>query len=175
MSKVLFILMPKYRDEEFTTPYQMLLDAGHEVDVAGLEPGPTIGSVSHQHEPNLIFYELQKDDFQDYDALVIPGGPGSTKYLWGNEKIHAAIKIFHDEKKLVAAICYAVIPVVQTGILLGKHATVYPTDEAKSILEEYGVKFSKDGCVSLSAEKIITAQGPKAVQDFGQAIISSLK
>lgn len=175
MSKILFILMPKFKDEEFTTPYQMVQSAGHQVDVAGLAKGPIIGSGGHTHEPNLNFYDLQKSDFDKYDALIIPGGPGSTKHLWGNEKVQDAIKYFHKNKKIIGAICYAVIAIVQAGILLGKHATVFPTDEAKAILEEHGVKFSKDGCVTLSPEKIITAQGPKFAKEFGQAIVDLLE
>ena len=108
------------------------------------------------------------------DAGHSPGGPGSTRYLWDKEEIQKAIKYFHENDKPVAAICYAVIAVVQTGILRNKHATVYPTDEAKAILEEYSVRFSKDGCVTLEPEKIITAQGPSFAQDFGHAILTML-
>lgn len=175
MARVLFILMQKYRDEEFTEPYNVLLGAGHEVDVAGLEPGPAVGANGHEHSPNLLFYDLSEKDFAQYDALVIPGGPGSKNYLWDNESIHRAVLYFHENQKIVAAICYAVIAVVQTRILRNKHATVFPTDEAKAILEEYGVRFSKDGCVALAPEKIITAQGPKFANEFGQAIDAMLK
>lgn len=166
MARVLFALMPNHRDEEFSVPYKMLLDAKHTVDVAAIAPGVTA---------NLKFSDLTNNDFSTYDALVIPGGPGSTTYLWGNKELQNAIKYFQTNKKLVAAICYAVIAVVQSGILLNKHATVFPTDEAKAILEEYGVRFSKDACVTLHAEKIITANGPKASQQFGQEIINFLK
>lgn len=175
MSKVLFILMPDYRDEEFVVPHEMLVSAGHIVDVAGLQEGTIKGSVSHEHTPNMNFNQMKKEDFVQYDALVIPGGPGSTKYLWGNKEIQNVIKQFHENKKLIAAICYAVIVVVQTGLLLHKHATVFPTNESKSIFAEYGVKFSKDGLVSLHDERIITAQGPKFAKDFGQAIINMLQ
>jgi len=180
MAKILVILMPDYRDEEFVEPYNILQQAGHTVDVAGLEPGTTTGSKGHEHTPNLQLADLTHEDYSGYDAVVIPGGPGSKKYLWGNEKIHDAVKYFHEQHKIIAAICYAVVAVVQTGILRNRHATVYPTDEAKAILEEYGVRFSKGGkvpgagCVALAPEKIITAQGPKAATDFGKAIVSML-
>lgn len=167
--------MPNYRDEEFTIPYEITMGAGHTVDVAGTEPGIIRGSVNHKHKPNLLFSDMHPEDFEKYDALVIPGGPGSTEHLWDNEDLQTIIKKFHASGKIVAAICYAVIPVVQSGILLNKHATVYPTSDAKKILEEYGVRFSKDGCVTLSDSKIITAQGPKQAEDFGNAILKLLK
>jgi protease I len=166
MANILFILMPNHKPEEFNVPHKMLIDAGHTVDVAGLE--------ASQPEPNLMLADLTSDHFNKYDALVIPGGPGSKKYLWNNKAIQDVINYFHEQRKIIAAICYAVIVVVQTGILLNKHATVYATDEAKAILEENGVRFSKGGCVSLAPEKIITAQGPPNAQEFGQAILDML-
>jgi len=89
MAKILFILMPNYREEEFSIPYKMLLDAKHSVDVAALASGVTA---------NLKFSDLTNTDFASYDALVIPGGPGSTTYLWHNEKIQNVIKYFHENK-----------------------------------------------------------------------------
>ena len=175
MSKVLFILMQNYRDEEFTVPYEMILDAKHEVDVAGITPEPAIGVKGHRHEPNLVLSELSTQEFDKYAALVIPGGPGSTTYLWDNEELFEIIRYFHGNQKVVAAICHAVVAIAKSGILLNKHATVYPTDEAKAILEEYGARLSKDGCVALKPEKIITAQGPQFARDFGQEILNLLK
>lgn len=175
MSKVLFVLMPMFKDEEFVEPYEIIKNAGHSADVAGLAEGTIKGSNGHEHNPNLIFEQLTDQDLEKYDALVIPGGPGSIKYLWENKELQNVISYFHENKKVVAAICYAVIAIVKTGLLLHKHATVYPTDEAKAILEEYGVKFSKNGCVSLFDEKIITAQGPKFAKEFGNEIVKLLK
>ena len=140
-----------------------------------MTPGEAKGVRGYTHTPNLLYADLKTDDLEKYDALVIPGGPGSTKYLWGNENVQKTILYFHENYKIVAAICYGVIAVVQSGILLNKHAATYPTDETKAILEEHGVRFSKDGCVTLSDVKIITAQGPKFAEDFGNAILGMLK
>lgn len=167
--------MPDYRDEEFTVPYNMMIQANFHVDVTGVKPGVAEDSRGHKHTPNLQLENLTHKDLEAYDALVIPGGPGSKEYLWKNEKVLDSIKYFHNNKKLVAAICYAVVPVVKTGILKNKIATVFPTREARDILEEYGVKFSKDGCVVLSEERIITAQGPRFAEEFGKEIINFLK
>ncbi|MBD3272947.1 hypothetical protein GF385_01180 [Candidatus Dependentiae bacterium] len=172
MSKnILFILMPKdYRDEEFYEPYNILKQKGYQIDVAGLEPGTSKGANGHEFNPNLNINEMQNEDFKKYDALVIPGGPGSPKYLWNNQKVLDIIKLFHDNNKVVAAICYAVIPVVKSGILRDKKATVYPTDEAKEILQKNNVTFLHDGTVTLEKEKIITSQGPAFAKDFGEQV-----
>ena len=135
--KILFILMPNYRDEEFYVPFDILKKAGHKIDVAGFEKGITTGAGGYKYTVNIVFKSLTDTDFDKYDALVIPGGPGSTTYLWNNkEKLHDIIRYFHNHGKIVAAICYACIAVVQSGILKGKDATVYPTEEAIKILKK---------------------------------------
>jgi protease I len=172
MKKILFILMPeKYRDEEFTEPYKIITGAGIKADVAGLKPGPAVGADGHKQTPNFMIDTLSNKDFDTYDALVIPGGPGSTKYLWNNKKIQEIIRYFNINKKLVATICYACVAAAQSGILEGKTATVFPTEEAKKIFNENKVNFSSNGCVILKDDKIITAQGPAFAREFGKAII----
>lgn len=169
--KILFILMPKdYRDEEFYEPYNILKEKGFELDVASFQKGIAVGANGYEFSPNLVIDQIKDEDFNKYDALVIPGGPGSTKYLWNNKTVQSIIKLFHNNQKIVAAICYAVIAVVQSGILKGKNATVYPTQEAKEILQNNNVNFVHDGTVSLKTEKIITSQGPAFAKDFAEQI-----
>jgi len=176
MKKILFVLMPEnYRDEEFSIPYDILVKKEYQVDVAGFRMGEAVGVGGYKHIPNLQLNKLINQDFDQYDALVIPGGPASTEHLWNNEKLQKIIKYFHNNKKVIAAICYAVIALVQAGILKNKLATISPTQEAKDILKKHYVKFSEQGCVTLKDEKIITAQGPKQTKEFGQAIISLLE
>ncbi len=174
--RILFILMPEnFQDHEFNVPYTMLTKKGYEVDIAGLKPGVATGSFGLEITPAFVLDNLTPAEFDGYDALVIPGGSGSTTYLWHNDKIQAVVRYFSDHKKIVATICYACIVPVQAGILAGKKATVYPTDEAKAVLKKHGVMFSEEGVVSLSDEKIITGQGPTFAKSFGQAIIEMLE
>jgi protease I len=170
---ILFILMPKdYRDEEFYEPYNILKDKNFEIDVASFKPGIAVGSNGYEFKPNLILNEIK--NFDKYEALVIPGGPGSTKYLWNNNEIQSIIKMFHSNNKIVAAICYAVIAIVQSEILKNEKATVYPTKEAREILKKYNVEFVHDGTVSLDNKKIITSQGPAFAKEFGEQIATLL-
>ena len=173
--KILFILMPEgYQDLEFNTPYKMLKTKGFMVDVAGLRPGIAQGKLGGSFTPNLLLSNLSEKDFDSYDAVVVPGGPGSVEYLWNNKKLQNVVQYFNSKGKVVAAICYAVILPVQAGILKGKKATVFPTDEAKAILKERDVEFVEDGCVVLNVEKIVTAQGPKFANDFANEIVKML-
>lgn len=168
--------MPEnYRDEEFYEPYKILKKKGYQVDVAGFKPGEAIGANGYKHTPNLLIDDLTNEDFDSYDALVIPGGPASTDYLWNNDLMQSIVKYFHKKNKIVATICYACIVPVQADILQNKNATVYPTEEAKKIFEKHNVNFSPEGCVVLDTEKIITAQGPAFAKEFGQSIAELLE
>ena len=174
--KILFILMPKnYRDEEFYDPYNMLVEQHYQVDVAGFSKKEAVGINGYKYTPNLILDNLKNKDLDNYDALVIPGGPNSVKYLWNNKRILEIIKYFYDNKKIISAICYAVIPLVQSGILKNKEATVYLTETSKSIFQKNNVIFSDQGCVTLEKEKIITSQGPAFAKEFGTEIINLLE
>jgi len=174
--KVLFVLMPeKFRDEEFSEPYEILKEKGYNITVAGFKAGVATGAGGYHCTVDTTLDAMKQSDFDAYDALIIPGGPGSTTYLWNNKPMQEVIQYFHTKKKVVAAICYAVIALVQSQILAHKTATVYPTDEAKQILKEHDVAFVADGCVTLESDKIITAQGPAFAKDFGHAICQLLE
>ncbi len=174
--KVLFVLMPEgYQDFEFNEPYEILKNKGFNVDVAGLRSGIATGKLGGSFTPNLVLTDMSDEDFEKYDALVIPGGPGSVQYLWDNDKLKSTIKYFYENKKLVASICYAVIAVVKTGILKGKKATVFPSDEAKGIFKQEGVEFAEQGCVVDVKDNMITAQSPMFAKEFGRKILEVLE
>lgn len=173
--KVLFVLMPEgYQDFEFNEPYELLKSKGYVIDVAGLRPGVAKGKFGGSFTPNVVLTEMTDADFAKYDVLVIPGGPGSVEFLWDNSKLQSTIKFFHTNKKFIASICYAVIAVVKTGLLKGKKATVFPSDEAKDIFRQEDVEFVDQGCVVDKNDKMITAQGPKFAKEFGKKIIEIL-
>jgi putative intracellular protease/amidase len=171
--KVLFILMPEqFQDFEFNVPYQTLVKKGYTVDVAGLREGEAVGNMGLTHTPNLQLAHLKPADFDTYDILVIPGGPGSTTYLWGNKTVLDTARYFHTNKKWVAAICYGAMVPAEAGIT--KQATVYPSDEAKEKFKAYGVTFVDQGVFVDDAHHIITSQGPTYARDFTKAIINAL-
>ncbi len=175
MANILFILMPTdFKDAEFTVPYQALIDAGHVVDVAGLNNNIAIGADGHEHQPNKVLGKISSTAAHDYDALVIPGGPGSPEHLWKSNEVLQTIRSFHSSAKLVAGICYACCALAQSGILSGKEATCYPDERAQQIFEKNDVTFVDTGCHINAEEKIITAQGPQQAAEFAAAILKSV-
>lgn len=173
--KVLFILMPKdYQPIEFKTPYEMLREAGHEVTIAGLEHGAAVASDGTKQQIDWVLEDFTEEKFDEYDALVIPGGPGSSIYLWGNSNVQEVAQYFHNNDKLIATICHACAVPAEAGILKGRTATIYPDDEAKKLFDRCDVLFSDKPCVVDNGAKVITAQSPNEAMEFGQAILNFL-
>lgn len=173
--KVLFILMPyNFQDHEFNEPYKILKARGHSIDIAGWSKEVAVGSFGLQVTPDILLEDIETEALAFYDAVVIPGGSASTEFLWDSKITQKLVQEFHKIKKLVATICYACAVPAQAGILKGKAATIYPTDEAKELFLKHEVVFADKGCVVLPEEKIITAQGPKFARMFGQEIIEFL-
>ncbi|MFA6526801.1 MAG: DJ-1/PfpI family protein [Candidatus Babeliales bacterium] len=174
--KILFVLMPTgYQDFEFRVPYNALIAQHHAVTVAGFTNQPALGAFGDTFTPDVVLGSLNDVDLSNYDALIITGGPGSTEHLWNNEALQKIVRAFHEQKKLVATICYACAVPAQAGILANKTVTIYPTDEAKALFAEHSVTFSDQGCVVLEDESIITAQGPTFAKQFAQEIIKFLQ
>ncbi len=163
-----------YQDNEFLTPYLMLQEAGYTIDIAGFSMEPARGSFGHMQTPTILLTAISAEQIATYAALVIPGGMASPTYLWHNATVQELVRNFHVAGCIIATICYACIVPVQAGILTGKLATVYPTDDSLPILAEHNVTFSNEGCVTLEKERIITAQGPKFAEIFGKAILAML-
>lgn len=107
-----------------------------------------------------VFNEVKFFEFEKYEGLLIPGGPGVYN-LANNEEILKLIIKFNDEKKLIYAICAAPLLLDKAGILKGKKYTSYPGVEIKSgnYIDD---KVVVDG-------NIITSKG------VGTAILGALK
>jgi protease I len=168
--------MPKgFQETEFQVPFTALQDKGYIVDIAGLVPGDAIGHQGMRVEPSYLLSDMKPQDFDSYEAIIIPGGPGSVEYVWNNPLLQSVVTQFHHNKKIVAVICNACIVPVQANILNGSIATVYPTSKGKSIFAEHGVEFSPQGCISDPKKRIITAQSPRYAKAFALAIVAMLE
>ena len=116
--------------------------------------------------PDILFSTI---NVADYDAVIFVGGSGASEY-WDNPAAH---KIAHDAnnaKKIVGAICIAPVTLAKAGLLKNKKATTYSStiNDVKSNGAKYtGADVERDG-------NIITASGPAAAQQFGEAIVKAL-
>ncbi len=186
---VMVIAFRDFRDAEYFVPKEILEGAGAEIKTASnSEPasrrtkgekrffsstkkGTAIGADGGDTEVDFLVSEINLTEF---DAVIFVGGPGCLKYL-DNENSYKVAKEAVSQDKILASICISPVILAKAGILKGKKATVWSSPMDKSpvkILEENGTIYQNKPVVVDG--KIITANGPAAVREFGQTIVEVL-
>lgn len=164
--KVLLVLAEGFEEIEAITPIDLLRRAGAEVVVAGLEHGPITGARGVAIMSDIYIGDVE---YSDFDALVIPGGPGS-KLLAESVDVDSIVKYMYHNEKLIAAICAAPAVVLATkGVLDNKKATCFPGCELdfKNSIEHLEDDVVVDG-------NIITSRGAGTAMEFSIKIIEEL-
>ena len=115
-------------------------------------------------KPDILINDVQ---VKDYDAVVFIGGWGCNEYV-DNPIVHKVAKQAVAQGKILAAIELAPTILANAGVLNGKKATA----SRSHILKQKGAIYTgehveRDG-------NIITASGPNAATEFGEAIASAL-
>jgi protease I len=168
MNKVVFITAPKvFRDEEYYKPKKVLEEANAEVITASVKTGKLMGRFGFEATSTLLVQDINPNDF---DAIVYIGGSGSIVFFDNFYALKLA-NIFFKQQKTVASICIASVILANAGILKGKKATVFI--DGKEALLKGGAIYT--GNLLEIDGNIITANGPATSEDFGKAILKSLK
>jgi len=107
---------------------------------------------------------------KDYNLIVFVGGSGAKVFL-KDTQAHALAKEALAQKKLLGAICIAPAILAHAGLLKGKKATVWK-DMSKLLKEKGAFLIQKPVAVD---GNIITANGPKAAQAFGEKLAELLE
>jgi len=158
MPSAIIILMDGFEEIEAVTCIDILRRAEVDVVVLGLESMDVRGSRNINIKTDILF-----DDYNgDFDAVVLPGGPGTNK-LADSEKLIEFIKKANKDKKICAAICAAPTVFAKAGILTGKKATCYP-----------GLEERLTGAVHLT-DSVVVDENIVTSRAVGTAIPFSLK
>lgn len=146
--------------EELQAPWDALKNAGHDLTLAthrGLKPLPLVISMDPEFIDPFQNYNVNPIEvvsrtqelltngewdhpikisdarMEDYDAIVIVGGPGSALDLVGNPNVHELLVDAYGSNKLMGALCYAVgcfvwarRPEDGKSIIRGKTVTAHP-------------------------------------------------
>jgi len=167
MRVVFVIAKSRFRDEELFHSKEELEKKGIETVIASTERGPCLGSLGEPTEAELSLEEINSDEF---NAIVFVGGAGAAVFF-DNQTALSLAREFFEQKKVVGAICIAPSILANAGLLKGKNATAYPSEEEN--LKEKGANYS--GKPVESDGKIVTANGPGAAREFGSKIVELLK
>jgi protease I len=161
---VLFVIYIAFEESEYGIPRAILEDKGAVITVASSSLDVLAGHQGLEVQPDVVLSDVHA---ADYDAMVFIGGYGY------NRDDHQAQRIAQEavaEGKLLAAICVAPITLAKAGVVEGKRVTTSggykELKEAGAILSAASIE--RDGL-------IITANGPAAAQEFGEAIAAALE
>jgi len=170
-SIVMIIAFRNFRDSEYFVPKEILEAAGAEVKTASNKKGTAIGADGGDTEVDLLVSEINSVDF---DAVIFVGGPGALDAL-DNEDSYELARETVSQDKVLASICISPVILAKAGVLKGKKATVWSSALDRSpvkTLQNYGAIY-QDQLVVVDG-KIITANGPGAAEEFGEAIVKLL-
>ena len=136
--KVLMFAGDFVEDYELMVPYQALLSVGVEVDVVcpDKKSGDQVATAIHDFVGFQTYAEsrghnftinadLNKINFEEYDALYITGGR-APEYIRLNARIIEATKYFFETNKPVAAICHGIQILTAADVVKGRTLTAYP-------------------------------------------------
>lgn len=161
-----------FRDIEYFIPRDILISAEAEVVNVSSQKGLAIGADGGEVGINFTVTELKPAEF---DALIFIGGPGMVKNLDKDSFQNIAREAF-ESGKVLGAICIAPVILARAGVLRGKKATVWsgPLDKsAVKILKENGGEYLQQNVVIDG--KLVTASGPIAAKEFGEALLKVLQ
>ena len=184
--KVAIIVANEFEDIELLFPILRLSEEGAEIVVvpvrAGLHPRPAFdgkpvtGRFGHtvpipvmREGRRYTVSSLEQLSIEDVDCLLFPGGfsPDALRQHEGTLKL---VREFHQQGKLLAAICHGLWVLISAGIMEGKRATGYAAvrDDLVNAGAEYlDVPAVRDG-------HIITGRVPDDLPEFCQEIIRAL-
>lgn len=168
MKNILFVIAPEFfRDEELLEPKKILEQEGHRIQIASVHKGICTGKLGTKVNSDLSLEEVNPHNF---DAIVFVGGSGALDFIHNHDALDL-INDFYGLEKVIGAICVAPRILAEAGILNGKKATAFSTQEEP--LKALGAIWT--GKDIEKDENIITANGPDSATEFGIALAEMLE
>lgn len=171
-TQILIISADGFEQSELEVPRDKLTEAGAEVRIA-TPGGDDITGWKGKDWGDKVHADLALEDanFEDYHALVIPGGQINPDLLRVNEKAVDLVRDFTRSGKTVAAVCHGPWLLVEADVLRGRTATSYPS--IRTDLSNAGADVV-DKSVAVD-NGIITSRNPDDLDDFVAKIIEEVE
>jgi protease I len=160
---VMIIANRMFEEVEYKYPREIFDREGADVTVASSSLNMATGG-SLRVQPDILLEDVNVSDF---DAVVYIGGMGVGQYF-NDYQAHRIAKQAVAQDKILGAICMSPHILVNAGVLKGKRATAFETEG----MEGKGIIVVKDFVVRDG--NIITANGPGAAKQYGEAIVAAL-
>ncbi len=162
--RILCLLAPGFEEIEMTTPVDLLRRAGADVVLAALcGDRIVIGRCGIAVQADVSLEDVAD---QEFDLLLIPGGPG-VKALRSDGRAARLARAQVEASRPVAAICAAPTVLADAGLLQNRRFTAHFSVHAElpGVLPEERVV--EDG-------PLITSRGAGTAMEFGLALVERL-
>lgn len=168
MKTALVVIAPQgYQDRELDGTLKGLRAAGFAATIASTETGRCTGKFGGIQEAQLAMRDV---NVSDYDRFAFIGGPGAAALAEHPDALDLAKRVALSGK-VCGAICIAPTILAAAGVLQGKRSTVWDSGgEQARMLERHGAIYTADD-VTVDGT-LVTANGPKAADDFGRTLAS---
>ena len=123
-----------------------------------------------------IITEENVENFFDYDVLIIPGGFGKANFFKDNDNeiFKKLVKYFIENNKIIAAICSAVINLLETSYIKNKRVTTYLLDNKRYFnqLKNYNIIPIEEEIVI--DYNLLTCSGPGNALDLAFRLLEKM-
>lgn len=157
--RVLCIITDGFEEIETVTPIDLLRRAQVEVRIVSLDGKIVTGRSGIKLLPD---GEIDHQAAEDFDLLLLPGGPG-VKALREDGRTAALAKQFHGLGRKIAAICAAPLILHDAGLLDGVRFTSHASTW-EELVDAEDERVVEDG-------SFITSRGAGTALDFGFALV----
>lgn len=171
-ARILIISTHGFEQSELEFPRDQLRAKGAEVHVATPDGKAIKGwegkDWGREAEADLKIADAKADD---YDAIVLPGGQINPDLLRVEKDALNLIKTFHDQGKVIAAICHAPWLLAETGIVKGRDVTSYAS--IRTDVENAGGTWHDKEVVA--DQGIVTSRKPDDLKAFVSKIVEEIE
>lgn len=164
MSDALCLLGEGFEEIEAVTPVDILRRAG--VGVVLAAAGDSLAVAGRSGISVMADRFADGLDVKDFDALILPGGPGVAALRRAGLAARLAAD-FHASGKIVAAICAAPLILLDAGLLEGVAVTCHASVAGELPWADIGQRVVVSG-------SIVTSRGAGTSLDFALALARAL-
>jgi protease I len=124
--RVGFLATDMVEQVELTEPWKAVEEAGGTPELVSLEEGEIQGFDHYDKADTFqVDHAVADVSFDDYDALVIPGGVGNPDTMRADEDAVRFVREFVESGKPVAVICHGPWMLVEADVVRGRKLTSF--------------------------------------------------
>lgn len=166
--KVAILATNGFEFDELTLPRKALEQAGAKVSIVSLEEGEIKGWKNGNWAGAVhVDLTLDKASADDFEALMLPGGPMNPDKLRLSAEAIDFVRKFNSSKKPIAAICHAPSLLIEADILRNRQVTSWPS--IRTDLINAGAQWVNAEVVV--DEGLVTSRKPADIPAFNQKMI----